>query len=211
FYVVNKLFTDSTGSYERLDMVVHDKKRNGTFDILEDRILVGPVTKDGRWAGTAFIIDFNSASDSTQLPRPGDIYRVTFRRPFWVNDSLTFKIEASEQLDVVELKDTMKDIKVVPNPYVGTNAMEPAVANFLLNQRRRLMFTHIPAECTIKIFTVSGVLVDEIEVTNPADQGSVHWDLTTKEGLEIAAGMYVYHVKSKKTGAEKIGKFAVIK
>ncbi|HDP97666.1 MAG TPA: hypothetical protein ENN22_00575 [bacterium] len=211
FYVVNKLFTDSTGSYERLDMVVHDKKRNGTFDILEDRILVGPVTKDDKWAGTAFIIDFNSASDSTQLPKPGDVYRVTFKRPFWITDSLTFRIEASEQLDVVELKDTMKDIKVVPNPYVGTNAMEPAVANFLLNQRRRLMFTHIPAECMIKIFTVSGVLVDEIEVTNPTDQGIVHWDLTSKEGLEIAAGMYVYHVKSKKTGAEKIGKFAVIK
>jgi hypothetical protein len=29
--------------------------------------------------------------------------------------------------------------------------------------------------------------------------------------LEIAAGYYLYHVESKKTGAVKIGKFAVIK
>jgi len=105
----------------------------------------------------------------------------------------------------------MADIKVVPNPYIMTNMMEPAVANQYLNQRRRLLFTHIPAECTIKIFTVSGVLVDEIEVGNPPDEGIVHWDMLTREGLEIAAGMYIYHVKSDLTGDEKLGKFAVIK
>lgn len=211
FYVVNKLFRDSTGSYERLDLAVHDVKKNGQFDMIGDRILVGPVANDIKWAGTAFIIDFYSASDSTRLPKPGDVYRVTYRRPFWITDSLTFKVQATEAVDLVELANSMDDIKVVPNPYVGTNAMEPAVANFFLNQRRSIMFTHIPAECTIKIFTVSGVLVDEIDVTNPPDQGIVHWDLLSKEGLEIAAGMYLYHVKAKQSGAEKIGKFAVIK
>ena len=29
--------------------------------------------------------------------------------------------------------------------------------------------------------------------------------------LEIAPGIYIYHLKSKKTGKEKMGKFAVIK
>jgi len=74
-----------------------------------------------------------------------------------------------------------------------------------------LMFTHIPAESEIKIFTVSGTLVDEIEVNNSAERGIVHWDLLTKEGLEIAAGIYIYHIKSLRTGEEKMGKFAVIK
>ena len=60
----------------------------------------------------------------------------------------------------------MKNIKVVPNPYVATNVMEPAVSNQFLNQRRRLLFTNIPAQATIKIFTVSGILVDEISVNN---------------------------------------------
>jgi hypothetical protein len=35
--------------------------------------------------------------------------------------------------------------------------------------------------------------------------------MLTKEGLELAAGIYIYHIKSKVTGAEKIGKFSVIK
>jgi len=106
----------------------------------------------------------------------------------------------------------MADIKVVPNPYIGTNAMESAVSNPYLNQPRRLLFTHIPARCTIKIFTSSGVFVDEIKVAdNTAENGIVHWDMLTNEGLEIAAGVYLYHVKSEETGKEKLGKFAVIK
>ena len=105
----------------------------------------------------------------------------------------------------------MKNVKVVPNPYVATNAMEPAVSNIYLNQRRRIMFTNVPAACTIKIFTTSGVLVDELNVNNPSDEGIVHWDLLSKEGLEVAGGMYFYHIKAKATSDEKIGKFAIIK
>ena len=89
--------------------------------------------------------------------------------------------------------------------------MEPSVRNIYLNQRRRLMFTHIPAQCTIKIFTISGYLVDEIEVNNEPSNGIAHWDLLTREGLEVAAGIYVYHLKSTSTGKEKMGKFAVVK
>jgi hypothetical protein len=105
----------------------------------------------------------------------------------------------------------MNNIKVVPNPYVMTNMMESAVSNQFLNQRRRLIFTHIPADCIIKIFTVSGVLVDEIIVNNEPDNGLVHWDMLTRENLEIAAGMYIYHIEAQKTGDQKLGKFAIIK
>ena len=73
------------------------------------------------------------------------------------------------------------------------------------------MFTNIPAQSTIKIFTISGVLVDEIIVNNSSEKGSVHWDMLTREGLELAAGMYLYHIEAMQTGDEKLGKFAVIK
>ncbi|RKY55699.1 MAG: hypothetical protein DRP89_02735, partial [Candidatus Neomarinimicrobiota bacterium] len=208
FYVVNKSFTDSSGSYEVMDMIVHDQNGNDKLDMVGDRILVGPITSDGKWGGTAFTIVF---LDSTQLPKAGDVYHLTFNRPFWITDSIKFTVVSYDSLDKKALKYTMRDIKVVPNPYVGTNAMEPSVANWALNQRRRLLFTHLPAQCTIKIFTVSGVLVDKIEVNNSSDNGMAHWDMLTKEGLEIAAGMYIYHIKAKVTGDEKVGKFAVIK
>ena len=109
------------------------------------------------------------------------------------------------------LKTTMDSITVVPNPYIATNLMETAVINKRLNQRRQIMFTHIPANCEIRIFTTSGVLVDEIFVNNEPADGTVPWNLKSREDLEIAAGMYVFHVKSNATGDEKVGKFAVIK
>jgi hypothetical protein len=211
FYVLNKSFKDAAGNFELMDLVVHDMNNNGQFDILEDRILAGPVTTIGRWAGTAFIMDFIALNDPAQLPKPDDVYRVTFSRPFTVQDSLMFKVSAAGELNVAEIKSTMSAIKVVPNPYVMTNEMEPALQNEFLNQHRRILFTHLPAQCTIKIFTVSGVLVDEILVDNPAENGTIHWDLKSREGLEIAAGMYFYHVKAAATGDEKVGKFAVIK
>jgi predicted secreted protein len=85
------------------------------------------------------------------------------------------------------------------------------------------MFTNVPAECRIKIFTMSGVLIADLEVNNSISNrnaswdlksestGTTFWDLRTKEGMEVAAGYYIYHIKSSKTGREKVGKFAVIK
>ena len=134
-----------------------------------------------------------------------------FLRPFSVDDSITFTINGYVELNKENLNSDMDKIRVVPNPYVMSNAMEPAVANKFLNQRRRIMFTHIPARSEIRIFTSSGVLVDKIDVDNEPSNGTVHWDLLSKEDLEIAAGMYVYRIRSKETGKEKVGKFAVIK
>ena len=128
-----------------------------------------------------------------------------------------------DDLDEARMAEDMEKIRVVPNPYVVTNTMEGAVANWDRNQRRQLMFTHIPAQCKIRIFTISGILVDEFDVDNSVANreqlwdldseadGTAHWDLRSKEGLEVAAGYYIYHIESKVTGDVKVGKFAVIK
>jgi len=214
FYVVNKCFTDSSGNYQVQDVVIWDVNKNKKFDRGTDYILVGPVVKVGSdfyWGGTVFSIDYMNVTNDGNMPKTGDVYRVDFNRPFFRTDSLVFRVKPEVALDLADLKSDMKDIKVVPNPYIATNAMEPALMNYQLNQRRRLMFTHIPASCEIRIFTSSGVLVDKLDVDNAPDNGIVHWDLQTREGLEVAAGLYLYHVRSKKTGEEKMGKFYVIK
>ena len=210
FYVKNETLLKPDGSHVLMDMVVHDVNKNGVFDKSEDKIIVGGMRNDGRWAGTAFVIDFNLASTAT-YPKSDDIFQVKFSRPFWKDDYLTFTINSYDDIDADSLAKTMDNIRVVPNPYVATNVMEPAVSNQFLNQRRRIMFTNVPAQALIKIFTVSGVLVDEISINNSPDKGIVHWDMLTREGLEIAAGMYLFHIEALATGDQKIGKFAVIK
>lgn len=209
FYIQNTSFVDSAGNYELMDAIIYDLDNNDTFDIFIDKVFVG-ATGGNRWRATAFVLDFQLTTEAT-FPQSGDVYQLDWKRPFYETDTIRFTVNDNEGLDVDALVSGMENIKVVPNPYVMTNMMEEAVTNPYLNQRRKLLFTHIPAECTIKIFTVSGVLVDEIKVQNKPEQGIVHWDMLTRESLEIAAGMYIYHVESVVTGDSKLGKFAVIK
>jgi len=229
FYVVNKSFTDSTGAYPLMDLIVYDVNHNGMFDADSDYVLVSDAVKDSRsglyvWSGTIFAIDFHDIIDASQMPKPNDVYQIDSRRPFYYTDSLVFTVTGLENdVSASTMKEEMNQIKVVPNPYVVTNTMERAAANWQRNQRRQLMFTHVPAQAKISIFTLSGVLVNEIDVDNAIAarenvwdlnseaNGTVHWDLRSKEGLEIAAGYYIYHVESKLTGDVKVGKFAVIK
>ena len=217
FYITNQTALEITGVLDTMELVVEDVNNNGKFDMVGDKVLVGGTAiqtfgtnKLIAWGGTIFALDFLSLNDESALPKPGDIYKIDFNRAFFEEDSIVFTVNGAVDVEK-ELNFTMKDIKVVPNPYIMTNSMEPAVGNKFLNQRRRILFTHIPAECVIKIYTSSGVLVDKIEVENEPSNGTVHWDLLSKEDLEIAAGMYIYHIKSNETGNEKIGKFAVIK
>ncbi len=211
FYVLNKSFTDTLGNFEVYDMVVSDLNDNDQFDIFEDLILVGPKSTSTRWKSTVFTLDFKFVTEDT-YPEAEDVYIAKFKRPFFETDTVQFTVESTDELDIANLRTKMDSIQVVPNPYVVTNMMETAVANPFLNQRRKIMFTHIPAECTIHIFTVSGTLVDKMEVENAdAQNGIAHWDMLTREGLEIAAGMYLYHIESTQTGETRTGKFAVIK
>jgi len=212
-YVENKQFQDSLGGNYKLDVVAYDADANGQFELNKDDIIVGyssMVNGIMTWQATIFAFNFRNATSSDELPKIGDVYRVDSKRPFTSKDEFIIDVvRATKEME--QAAEDLDKIKVVPNPYIVTNTMEPAVRNIFLNQRRRLIFTHIPSQCEIKIFTVSGYLVDEIQVDNEPGDGIVFWDLLTKENLEIAPGVYFYHVKSKTTGHEKIGKFAVIK
>jgi hypothetical protein len=96
----------------------------------------------------------------------------------------------------------LEDITVAPNPYVGSNAAELEEYETLLG------FHHLPAKCTIYMYTLQGNLVDLIH--HVSSSGSEFWDMTTRTNESISSGLYVYRVVAD-SGAEKIGKFAVIK
>ena len=215
FYVEDKTHKDANGENLKLDLIAIDMNGNNQFDLMEDEIYAAYVDYDSvrnaySWTYSLFSLNFIDIPED-ELPKPGDIYRINFISPFTQTDTLLFKIPTYD-LNSGPLKEEVLDnITVVPNPYVVTNTLEPSVRNNQLNQRRRIMFTNLPAQCSIKIFTMSGYLVDQIEVNNSQDNGMAYWDLLTKENLEVAAGIYLYHVKSTDSGQEKMGKFAIIK
>ena len=95
-------------------------------------------------------------------------------------------------------------INVVPNPYRGMNAQETAV------RERLIKFTHLPEVCTIRIFNIAGELIATL---NHGSQSSIvseePWNLRSSENLEVAPGLYLYHVDS--SLGMKQGKLVIIK
>ena len=215
FHVEDKDHRDPGGAFRTLDLVAVDMNSNMTYDPAVDEVFAGFVDYDsGRdrysWTYSLFSFNFQGIPED-QMPPSGSVYRLQSVRPFAATDTLLFRVPENPAGDAAAAVEDMGLIEVVPNPYIITNTLEPAVRNNQLNQRRRIMFTNIPARCTIQIFTMSGFLVDKIEVDNARDNGIAYWDLLTREDLEIAAGIYLYHIQSGVTGKQKTGKFAVIK
>jgi hypothetical protein len=101
----------------------------------------------------------------------------------------------------------LENIKVVPNPYLVGSQYEREYGVLRREPIRMLKFNHLPARCTITIFTMAG---DKLKViTHDGNTGTESWDLRTDGNRVIAAGMYMYLVKT--DTAEKLGRFAVIK
>ena len=209
--------TDSVLVPDTAAVSIVDANKNGIFDWrpndpFSDYLIIGEYDFKKRidWGDFLNIDNCLYAYNLHFLdywPEPGDIFHIKSNRPFRATD--TYEFEITEAIDFDQDAVDMDMIKVVPNPYRATNEMEPKVRQGL-HQRRRIMFTHIPAQCTITIFSLNGYVVNQIQVDNPPSDGKVLWDMQTSEGLEIAYGLYIYKVEAPGVG-EKIGKFAVIK
>jgi hypothetical protein len=65
-------------------------------------------------------------------------------------------------------------------------------------------------KCTIRIFTLSGELVNELEHETGFDNGREYWNLLNKDGFSVAYGVYIAHIDAPGVG-EKLIKLAIIK
>ena len=100
--------------------------------------------------------------------------------------------------------DDLKLISVVPNPYiVDSGYFNESDGN------NKLQFTHLPDECTLSIYTVSGELITSFKHDDPY-LGSEWWGLKNDSGNMVAPGLYIFVVQTP-SGDKKIGKFAVVR
>ncbi len=115
--------------------------------------------------------------------------------------------------------DKVGEVAVVPNPYRGDidyNDMDPQwekpdpTRQRWLEQDRRIQFINLPPRCIIKIYTLSGRLVETIEHSDP-NQGFEDWNLTSNVNQAVASGIYLFTVKNQETGNTQTGKFVIIK
>ncbi len=153
---------------------------------------------------------FFTGNDTTSYhPKAGDTLRVVTSRPFGSQDAFRFTTRAA-RIDAKKAAAELANIKVVPNPYIANAGWEPRNPFESGRGPRELHFTHLPTKCTIRIYTVQGELVTTLEHSSTFNNGTAKWDMLTKDKLDIAYGIYVYHVDAPGIG-NSVGKFAVIK
>jgi hypothetical protein len=123
-------------------------------------------------------------------------------------------------------RDDERKIYVYPNPYRAT-----AIWDGTGERERLIWFANLPANATIRIYTLAGDLVDEIQhhadtysgrdisllekqtnTQNTRFSGGEHaWDLISNHDQAIASGLYLFTVKDEETSKIYSGKFLVIK
>ncbi|MCH8011428.1 MAG: hypothetical protein IIA61_05700 [Candidatus Marinimicrobia bacterium] len=159
------------------------------------------------WSVT-FKRDSTIADSLQQPPEIGDIFFVATKKPFRTGEYYEFVIRAPA-FDKSKAKSDLDDIAVIPNPYVGAASWEPQTSSVGRGERR-IYFIHLPQKCTIRIYTISGHLVKILEHDSTISDGQELWNLVSRDGMNVAYGIYVYHVDAPGIG-EKIGRFALIK
>ena len=183
---------------------------------LGDRLIIicgdslGKPPQQGNYRAALSIQFFRDTTKGTLvMPGPGDVLRIVTTKPFRTNESFQFKLKSVRQ-DNDAAKAGMDKIAVVPNPYVGAASWEPR-NQFRAGRGERLVyFVNLPAQCTIRIYTVRGSLVQTLVHFATVDNGQEPWNLVSKDGMDISYGMYIFHVDAPRIG-EKIGRFAIIK
>lgn len=152
--------------------------------------------------------DTTIAEDKQRAPQYGDVFKVVNKKPFRNNEFYEFTLKG-QGFDKTKAASDLNNVSVVPNPYVGAASWEPSTTEVGRGERR-IYFMHLPSECTISIYTISGKFVNKIEHSSSISDGQESWDLVSKDGMDIAYGVYVYHIDAPGVG-QKVGKFAVIK
>ncbi len=140
----------------------------------------------------------------------GDELCISFSKPFRNGDTYEFTTEKPLVREELARED-LDEIQVVPNPYVFANVMESPLPPTITSGRgeRRIEFRKLPLDAKVYIFSSDGSLVRTLQLSEGLNNGTIAWDLRSKENLDVAYGVYFYVVES--NVGKVTGKLAVIK
>jgi hypothetical protein len=195
-------------SYEVFNTTLNSKHQTRFFDV-DNNQQFSPrdsIQIFGKFTSSPiFSITYTNFGEDSLTLGNGDEYDLITNKPFQINNRITFKTTGPKikRTDV-----DLSKIRVVPNPYY---------IRAYWDQNRydnNVMFTNLPEKCTIRIFTISGILIQEIEFdANSGDTntsgGTYMWNLRNLEELKIASGLYIFQVES--DVGTQVGKFAIVR
>jgi hypothetical protein len=145
----------------------------------------------GLWAGTYPFASLNSAFPKTAegLKQIG-----------------TGFVVGSAVASSTDLLSGKAKITVAPNPYKRRAQWD----NTSLPNDHRIAFMNLPANARITILDVSGQVIDQLPFASAGpNDGMMYWDLFSKDGIEIANGLYIYIAEY--DGGQQVGYFSVLR
>jgi hypothetical protein len=118
-----------------------------------------------------------------------------------IGATVTLTYSASNQLAATTDNDLSR-VHTVPDPYYVTNQFERTT------QGKVIQFVNLPADCIIRIYSSSGVLVTLLEHHSDTFGGAETWNVLNRNNQVVASGVYFYHIES--GDARRIGRFTVV-
>jgi hypothetical protein len=93
-------------------------------------------------------------------------------------------------------------VHTVPDPYYVTSSFESAT------EAKAIQFVNLPADCIVRIYSSSGVLVTMLEHHSSSFGGSETWNVRSRNGQVVASGVYFYHLEA--GDARRVGRFTIV-
>jgi len=187
---------------EKIDTLMHTVQDTTIIDTIPNYLYLLTNNKPD----TSINKDFETEIIEAVAPSQGDEFSIITFKPF--RPGITYHFNPLDKNDITEgaSENPLEDVYVVPDPYIVTNAWETNEFG------KKLMFTNLPSNCTIKIYTILGEIVDTVEHggDSQTSSGYAFWNMRTRNDQFIAPGVYLYHAETP-DGHETVGRFLVIK
>jgi hypothetical protein len=169
--------------------------------------------KEGTYTGPAGETTTRIETHSTNRNGASGLWYLTW--PFAYNnsnypkDATLLKNIGGRQVvtSALAAKGDVSAVGVKPNPYKRAALFDNRSQVYDHN----LFFYNLPPQAKITILDVSGQVIDVINfASSDPSNGSVKWDMFSKDGIEVASGVYIYVVESP-SGGVKVGQFAILR
>jgi hypothetical protein len=116
---------------------------------------------------------------------------------------LSFSVNVEAPAQIVADSADLTRVHTVPDPYYVTSQFDLGPTS------KELQFVNLPAESTVRIYSLSGVLVHVINHSDPVGSGIAKWNLRNRSNQFVASGVYLFHVSTPE-GKSHIGRFTVV-
>ena len=97
----------------------------------------------------------------------------------------------------------LTQVHPVPDPYLATSAYDLAPTT------KQMMFVNLPSRATLRIYSLTGILVRVLEHDDTTGGGRLSWDVRNRNNQFLASGVYFFHVITPE-GYEHVGKFTIV-